>query len=309
MNETDRGIFEELEQRLKMLLPEGYQDRYDDVLPVSMGSAGLRFDQDGKVAWNEMWGSFCDLAMAGGPPHKGMLLEPAPADQIEAAPDAYSSVLSEICRGITMVSQLDAAASPDPGWVRVECLTRGMAAWLVRAITMENVAVRANDVILEVPAGPSYRLMKEIKNVVTAIAKTTHYWLGHMSVVQRRAIAALLDAMEEESPLVAPAYEYRGAVTDPREALAARVAETIHRETGLVRSTHRYSDWLGLECPSVRAAVWSMRMLASVNVVSRREQTTLFVPINAVTDPEGDVVASSLILVQRLAAAKAEGET
>lgn len=66
-----------LEERLRIILPEDYRESYEDVQPVSMGSAGLRFDANGKVAWNEMWDTFCDLALAGGPPHKGRLLEPA----------------------------------------------------------------------------------------------------------------------------------------------------------------------------------------------------------------------------------------
>ena len=86
-----------------------------------MGSAGLKYDADGKVAWNEIWGSFCDLAMAGGPPHKGTLLEPASAAEIEAEPERHQNVVDEICRGITMVSELAPEASPIPGWVRVEC--------------------------------------------------------------------------------------------------------------------------------------------------------------------------------------------
>jgi hypothetical protein len=50
-----------LEQRIKAILPERYQDCYEEVQPVSMGSAGLKYGADGKVAWNEIWGSFCDL--------------------------------------------------------------------------------------------------------------------------------------------------------------------------------------------------------------------------------------------------------
>jgi hypothetical protein len=33
-----------------------------------------------------MWGSFCDPALAVGPPHKGSLLAPASAGEIEAVP-------------------------------------------------------------------------------------------------------------------------------------------------------------------------------------------------------------------------------
>jgi sirohydrochlorin cobaltochelatase len=45
-----------LQARLKTLLPEEYQDSYEDVQPVSMGSAGLVYDKDGRVAWDEIWG-------------------------------------------------------------------------------------------------------------------------------------------------------------------------------------------------------------------------------------------------------------
>jgi sirohydrochlorin cobaltochelatase len=34
---------------------------------------------------------------------------------------------------------------------------------------------------LLLPAGPQFRLEAEIKNVVTAVAKTYHYWKEHMS--------------------------------------------------------------------------------------------------------------------------------
>ena len=302
--EEDRRVFEALEHRLKTMLPGTYGDRYGEVQPVSMGSAALRFGHDGKVAWNEMWGSFCDLAMAGGPPHKGILLEPATGSEIAAAPDRHDAVVSEICRGVAMVTELEAQPSSNPGWVRVECLTRTMAGWLLRSITMENVAVRADGVMLELPAGPEYRLEREIKNVVTAIAKTTHFWLGHMSVVQWRSIAALFEAMAAESVLVTPAYRYDGPEDDLREAVAAGAAEAIRRDTGLARSPRRYADWLGVECPTVRSAVWLTRIMSALNVAARREHTALFVPINPATDPRGEVVVDSIVLAHRLAVAK-----
>src|SRR6187455_1055077 len=97
-----------LEDRLRIILPEDYHDSYEeDVQPVSMGSAGLRFDPNGKVAWNEMWDTFCDLAMAGGPPHKGRLLEPAEPADIETNPEPHAAVVHEICRGIAMTTGLE----------------------------------------------------------------------------------------------------------------------------------------------------------------------------------------------------------
>jgi len=43
---------------------------------------------------------------------------------------------------------------------------------MLRAITMENVAVRLEGRALDLPAAPVFRIDKEIKNVVTVVAKT-----------------------------------------------------------------------------------------------------------------------------------------
>ena len=204
---ADKGpdTLQHLDARLKTLLPPEYHDSYQDMQPVPMGSAGMRYDADGQVAWDEMWGSFCDLAMAGGPPHKGALLEPGDEDAIDADFDRYDEVVDEICRGIRMVTGLRAYPSPAPGWVSVTCRSDAMAGWLVRAIAMENVSVRAAGAVLELPAAPHFRIEKEIKNVITVIAKTCHYWVGHMPPEQQRAIGDLFLTMGRESPLLQPA--------------------------------------------------------------------------------------------------------
>src|ERR1700744_2898732 len=150
--------------RLKILLPEEYQDCYEDVKPVSMGSAGLEFASDGRVAWDEMWASFCDLALAGGPPHRGRLLEPGTKAEITAESGRHQQVVEEICRGIGMVTDLYAEESPRAGWVDVECINRTTAGWLARATNIENVSARADGTILQLPAGPRFRIEKEIKN-------------------------------------------------------------------------------------------------------------------------------------------------
>ena len=55
-----------------------------------------------------------------------------------------------------------------------------------------------------------------------------------------------------------------------------------------------YTGWLGVACPSVRSAIWMMRALVASNVLSRREGTTLFVPVNHGTDTGGGKVARAL---------------
>jgi sirohydrochlorin cobaltochelatase len=279
---------EVLDSRLKTLLPAEYQETYEQMEPKPMRSAGLKYDTDGLVAWDQIWGSFCDLAMAGGPPHKGKLLEPGTQADIDAAFDRYDEVAEEICRGIRMVTGLRAYVAPDPGWICVTCHGDAMAGWLVRAIAMENVAVRRRGAILELPVSPHFRLEKEIKNVITVIAKTCHYWLGHIPEDQQRAIGDLFNTMASESPLIEP--DLSSPDSTKRRELASSIAARIHRATGLQESPQRYPGWLGLEGSSVRFAVWMMRALVASNVLSRREDTTLFVPVNPVTDPRGTIV-------------------
>ena len=146
-----------------------------------MGAAALQYDEQGEVAWDEMWTGFCELALAGGAPHRGTLLEPVHEAAIAADPEKYEWVLKELERGIAQVTKLPVRRSPVPGWIGLECTNEDMALWLLRAIVVENVTVRREDTVLWFPAGPHFRLEREIKNVVTVVAKTTHYWQEHIA--------------------------------------------------------------------------------------------------------------------------------
>lgn len=259
-----------LDARLRILLPEQYQETYESLEPVPMRSAGLKLDAEGNVAWDEIWQSFCDLAMAGGPPHKGKWLAPGTAGEIAANPDQYDTVAAEICRGIWMAADLPAQADRS-GWMRVHCHSVTMAGWLLRAIVMENVAARASGVMLYLPAAPHFRLEKEIKNVVTVIAKTAHYWMGHVSRSQKALMAELFVAMSAERPLI-----------EPR------------------------AGWRGIDCSSVPTAVWMTRALVAFNILARREDLTLFVPIDDEHDPDGAIVAAAVKEARRLESLRRE---
>ena len=271
-NDAADVALDKLNARLRILLPEQYQETYESLAPVPMRSAGLKLDAAGQVAWDQIWQSFCDLAMAGGPPHKGKWLAPATADQIAAEPDKYDAVAAEICRGIWMAADLPAQADRS-GWIRVHCHSATMAGWLLRAIVMENVAARASGVMLFLPAAPQFRLEKEIKNVVTVIAKTAHYWMGHVSRSQKALIADLFIAMSAESPLI-----------EPRQSAPASVG------------------WRGIECSDVPTAVWLTRALVAFNILARREDVTLFVPVDDDHDPDGAIVAAAVARARTLQA-------
>jgi hypothetical protein len=274
----DAVALEELEKRLKEILPALYSDSYEDIQPVSMRSAPLKYDLDGNVAWNEIWASFCDLAMAGGPPHRGTLLQPASSQDIGAASEEYGRVVTELCRGVSLVTGLPAEPSRQSGWIEVHCHSAGMAAWLVRAIVMENVMSRHEKATLFLPAGPAFRLNKEIKNVITTIAKTTHYWLEHTPAEQKQSIEAIFAEITSDNALLEPALESE-VISDPDTY--RNLLDTIATSLDLPCFKGRYPGWIGVECPSVRKAVWIMRALVTENILARRENEVLFLPVSA----------------------------
>ena len=171
--------YDELLFRMEELLPSEYRGKADGVSPNSMGSARIEVGADGKVPWDKIWTSFCDLALAGGPPHRGKLLEAVTSEECASDLVRYESVVAEIERGIQIVTGLTTVRSESLGWVGVECDDQQMAAWMMRAIIVENVMVRRQGIVIYLPAGPEFQLTKEIKNVITSVAKTVHYWRDH----------------------------------------------------------------------------------------------------------------------------------
>ena len=165
---------------LARLLPP----RYLNGTPVSsapMGSAPMRYTSTGEVAWDEMWSGFCDLALAGGPPHRESLLEPVPPDEVQADLPAYARVIAELTRGLYLVTGLPIVSSQKLGWIGLRCTDEEMALWLLRAIIVENVCVRREGSVLFLPVGPAFRTEYEVKNIITVVAKTSHYWTEHLS--------------------------------------------------------------------------------------------------------------------------------
>ena len=151
-----------------------------------MASAPMQYRESGEVAWGEMWESFCALALEGGPPHRGEMLK------AQLLPDTYSPTyqlaVQEIVRGIQEVSGLP-ATEVRPGWIGVTCPSAAMAGWLAEAIVAEKVEAHAEAHLLLVPVGDYYTLKGEIKNVITAVAKTTHYWGDHLPAEVKQTLA------------------------------------------------------------------------------------------------------------------------
>jgi sirohydrochlorin cobaltochelatase len=144
-----------------------------------MAAAPFVWRDDGRPDWGAMWTSFCELALFGGPPHRGdadALRAPAlPPESGDAGP-----ALGELRRGIWETTGLFAEPA-DPGWLAVTCDSPRMAAWLCASIILENVEARCEDERLYLPAGEAFTLKNEVKSVITVLAKTHHYWQQHVA--------------------------------------------------------------------------------------------------------------------------------
>lgn len=147
-----------------------------------MAAAPMRYNEDGSVDWGNMWDSFCALALTGGPAHRGAD-SVVRADQNSDVDSAdYKRVADEIVRGVYLVSGLKAQTDA-PGWIAITCSSEDMATWLSNAARAENMEFRNAGNLLFAPCGASFRTEKEIKSVITVVAKTTHYWNEHRGPV------------------------------------------------------------------------------------------------------------------------------
>lgn len=146
---------------------------------ATMSSADFAWRTDGRPDWGSMWENFCELALYGGPPHRGEDTALHAIDAVEAPVPDFDAV-AEIRRGIWETTGLFSEPA-EPGWLAVTCASRRMAAWMAAATILENVDARCDEERLLVPASPAFRLKDEVKSVVTVVAKTNHYWQAHVA--------------------------------------------------------------------------------------------------------------------------------
>lgn len=282
-----------LETRINALLPPRYVGCFEDVSPASMGSAALRYDSQGRVVWGEIWTTFCHLALAGGPPHRGSLLGAVGEEEVRQSPGPYAAVVAELQRALRACVDPPLIAEAPPGWIGLQCDSATTAAWLVRAIVAENVIARHEDAVLLVPAGPHFRIEKELKNVVVAVAKTCHYLFDHTEPEQMPSGAA--------PHLVRPALPHEIAADPERYKTAATsLAEKIETSTSLKTWLSESPGWIGMDCGDEESAVWLLRAIATEDIVVRREDSVLYVPVDISYDDAIAKTAAAVEMAHRL---------
>jgi sirohydrochlorin cobaltochelatase len=161
---------------------EGIEPR-PAVSNAPMSAAPFVYRDDGRPDWAAMWEGFCELALYGGPPHRGAD-NPVTADEApEATAETEEDMIPEIRRGIWETTGLFSEPA-DENWLAVTCHSKRMAAWMCAAIILENVDARCEDEILYVPANPNFDLKNQVKSVITVVAKVNHYWQAHVAEQQ-----------------------------------------------------------------------------------------------------------------------------
>ena len=178
-------MIEEDEWKSVVESSEGFQqlelmDHHGEpIIARPMSAAPFVYLDDGRPDWGTMWQGFCELALYGGPPHRGA---DAALDAPVAAPDEVvrDQMIEETVRGILETTGFVASPSPG-GWLAMECDSKRMAAWLSAVIILENVDARSDGTTLFVPGGNGFELKDEVKSVITVVAKSFHYWQEHIA--------------------------------------------------------------------------------------------------------------------------------
>jgi len=292
-NDFKEDELSKLEARINALLPPRYVGCFEDVSPASMGSAALRYDSQGKVVWGEIWTTFCHLALAGGPPHRGRFLEAVPKEEATSDPQQYQEVVTELKRALRLCVDLPILDETPVGWIALQCESAAIAAWLVRAIIAENVMARNEDTVLLVPAGPSFRVEKEIKNVVVAVAKTCHYMFDHLEPEQ-------MPVGEAPKLIRPPLPQEISSQPDRHQDAAAKLQQSIQQATGMITRVGDLPGWVGCDCGDEESAVWLLRAVATHDILVRREEAVLYVPVDLSNTGANERVAKAVGMACRL---------
>ncbi len=235
--------------------------------PPPMSAAAFVYRDDGRPDWGTMWTEFCDLALHGGPPHRGPD-DPVVARTPTTGARQGSEAVAEIRRGIFETTGLY-SEQVEPGWLAISCQGRRMAAWMCASIILENVDARCEGERLFVPADPSFQLTDQVKSVVTVVSKTHHYWAAHM--------ATLADGDGTSASLPDP-DAIRASGRSYQELLGewgrARIAHDVARFSRLHQQAHDQMKQLGttalgraeLEASLADPDVW-VRVAAAADVM------------------------------------------
>lgn len=164
---------------------EGVEPVCADDAAAPMSAAPFVYREDGRPDWSAMWGTFCELALYGGPPHRGAE-DALEAPQSDGDTMVINDTIMELRRGIHETTGLYSEPAP-PNWLAITCHSRRMAAWMAASIILENVDAKCEDEVLYVPCSSDFDLKNQVKSVITVVAKVNHYWQAHIESTRQAA--------------------------------------------------------------------------------------------------------------------------
>lgn len=200
-------------------------------------------------------------------------LGPPNPSAISKDPEKSKAIASEIMRGIQLTTGMKASIDEHFNWVLLECESETMAAWMHRAIVAENVFADHLGNVVRLPSGPAFRIEKEIKNVIVCVAKTWHYWDGHMSESEKAKAGKVINDAPLITPTLASTIEITAAV------YAKAVIETVKTVGAALKFESKSAveyGWVGFECPDEKSAAWFVRAIIACNILARRKMQYFF---------------------------------
>lgn len=148
-------------------------------MPEYMKAAEMKYDENGKPVWDEMWNAFCNLAAEGGPSHRDSAHRINFPTSAEFIPN--ENIKNEIIRGLKMLNA-DITEVNDKGEILINLKLSNKAKWFSQIINTENVAAKHTGGCLVLPWNGNFQIDKEIKSLMTVWGKASHYWNTHRPI-------------------------------------------------------------------------------------------------------------------------------
>lgn len=145
-----------------------------------MAAAPIVYDDSGKVAWDKMWDSYCNLAKEGGPSHRGKDQSIIKKSHITPETEEYRAAMNEALRGVGLIVPYKLSEDND-GWITLELETSNKAKWFNEVINEENVEAKQNGKTILLPINDDFDVTHDVKSIITVVGKAHHYWKIHRS--------------------------------------------------------------------------------------------------------------------------------
>lgn len=155
-----------------------------------MASAPFVYDEQGRIAWDKMWESYCYLAKDGGPAHRGeaQKIEKVDRDMLSVAKNSnFSKISEEALRGVSLILPYPIKID-NKGWLIISLVSENVAKWFCEVINEENVVCEQHEKDIYLPLNDTFDIDHDVKSIITVAGKAHHYWTKHRTFFSKAMV-------------------------------------------------------------------------------------------------------------------------